>query len=1108
MKFRRFVIAPLLLAAAVSCDSTVTSITDQLNLDRPIDIAFACYGSLRLTGGGAADPTQEIIETAMPIQACDIRSASHDAGTLAPVPPGQETIGTSTTGSSFYYGFILQSEPGTVALAQWDTKPSSSFAGGDVLVLDADPLIPGKNGISVGEDPVAVATDSVGCYELTANAGSCDMSSIDINTALVVATDNADAVAKGERVIVNRIEITNASGQPIRAKARAMVAQPPGGTIGNACPATPTGLVYIAYPSCHLVAGVDVSTGQVVNGIQFDAAGTPTIVDGNVTCADECSGGGTVTAGARPIALALEVDARTDRRVLAIGSENSNIVTVVDLDLSNNPVSRSTIVLQQNRTNDLGVTAVAVSPTIGMGGDGGFINDDSALGGESQFVYAIATDNTIRVADIDGGGLNKECDTQIDPRFFHDVSDVRLLSCPHIGDPLPPRRAGARGPGIQLVGDADPTSIDIFKVDAVVGDTRDMGAPTRLIGYFGVIAGSNGATYVLNVDNDDWFDSVDPNEPVGTAIPLDIANQLRDAVPHRQDIAVQAASTTDPTLVPICGTNGVDATGAKTSSSTSTASAPYESTRFDGTFTRTLPVLPTPTVATEKIGILPSIRQVKCVGQDQPDGVPVSELSFAAPNDVRDQEFPDLFGLPYYDEDWTMTYEGSLSIDTDATAANGPAVRSSQMYIDADGIRLHDQTRPFCDAGVEPYDIVQLRGCDSTLGDSDCPIGYTCFVHPESQVPNLGACMLIDEADRLANACKEFLTSLRQYTVITTTSGELKLLPRKHVLVTTPVDGCTSDDQCHALANYALQNESSNNPLNDITANDTHTYSCAVDTARKPELGADGASPLKRCIETCQLDSDCDAGNVCDTGTCMEGVIPPQSCVNAPQRYELRAGEAFAIVGARSGYHHHVIADAGGNCVQDPAGSIYDIGRIPLRAPACSTAPTTNKYTGQRTDGTFDPNPCEVTVDQTESDNNYIPGTCAPATPATTLVTRQADAIRYRGRGLTLTIVDPTYAGDQVCIGDGLGATGLAPGTKIPVVVPLYQESVRLVSGFSPLLINTGAAYPVKVRRGPGESIWVMDEGDYLSQSVSVASTRGKVFRIESAAIGIVNVLQ
>ena len=316
MKFRRFVIALLLLAAAVSCNDTVTSITDQLNLDRPIDIAFACYGGLRLTGGGAADPAQSIIQTAQPIEGCDIRSGTpigtgSGSATVAPTPPGQETIGTSTTGGSFYYGFILQSERGTVALARWDTKPSSSFAGGDVLVLDADPLIPGKNGISVGEDPVAIATDTVGCYELTANAGSCDMSSIDVSTAIEVSENNAAAVASGEKVLVNRIEITNASGQPIRAKARAMVAQPPGGTIGNACPATPTGLVYVAYPSCHLVAGIDVSTGQVVNGIQFDAAGTPTIVDGNVTCADECSGGGTVTAGVRPIALALEVDVRT-----------------------------------------------------------------------------------------------------------------------------------------------------------------------------------------------------------------------------------------------------------------------------------------------------------------------------------------------------------------------------------------------------------------------------------------------------------------------------------------------------------------------------------------------------------------------------------------------------------------------------------------------------------------------------------------------------------------------------------------------------------------------------------------------------------------------------
>jgi hypothetical protein len=76
------------------------------------------------------------------------------------------------------------------------------------------------------------------------------------------------------------------------------------------------------------------------------------------------------------------------------------------------------------------------------------------------------------------------------------------------------------------------------------------------------------------------------------------------------------------------------------------------------------------------------------------------------------------------------------------------------------------------------------------------------------------------------------------------------------------------------------------------------------------------------------------------------------------------------------------------------------------------------------------------------------------------------------------------------------------------VVPPLFQQSVRIVSGFSPVLIQTGAAFPVKVVRGPEESIWIMDDGDYLSTSISIASTRGKVFRVESQALAIVNLLE
>src|SRR6185312_15314248 len=226
MKFRRLV-ASLALTVFVgfagSCSDTTDTITDQLNLDRPIDIAFACYGGVRLTGGGAATAANaaDIVQSAMPLQACEIRSGTHSAMDLPPVPPGQETINdaaghSQTTGSSFYYGFILQNETGTVALAHWDTKPSSAFAGGDVIVDDADPLIPGKNGIAVGEDPVAIAASTDGCYELTANAGSCDLSSIDVTSAVIVSSES-DAADKGIHVIVNRLAVTNAAGAPIRA---------------------------------------------------------------------------------------------------------------------------------------------------------------------------------------------------------------------------------------------------------------------------------------------------------------------------------------------------------------------------------------------------------------------------------------------------------------------------------------------------------------------------------------------------------------------------------------------------------------------------------------------------------------------------------------------------------------------------------------------------------------------------------------------------------------------------------------------------------------------------------------------------------------------------
>src|SRR5262249_17220294 len=162
----------------------------------------------------------------------------------------------------------------------------------------------------------------------------------------------------------------------------------------------------IAYPTCHLVAAVNASTGAIDTAIAFDAAGNAAISDGNVTCRDG--------AGPRPVALDRLRDPRTGTHRLVIGATNAHAVTIAQLDqATGKPTSVSQVALEDGH-GDLGITRVALSPVIGMGGSTGRIVDDGAPGGDAQFVYAIGTDHTIRVADVLGVG--RECDTQIDPR--------------------------------------------------------------------------------------------------------------------------------------------------------------------------------------------------------------------------------------------------------------------------------------------------------------------------------------------------------------------------------------------------------------------------------------------------------------------------------------------------------------------------------------------------------------------------------------------------------------------------------------------------------------------------------------------------------------------
>src|SRR6185503_1242890 len=98
----------LSLLALVACSDTTNNPITQLNLDRPVDISFACYGGMRVTNGNAPTPEQDIVASAQPLDSCTFRSGTRADPGMAPKPPGQEDIGTSKTGGAAWYAFVLE----------------------------------------------------------------------------------------------------------------------------------------------------------------------------------------------------------------------------------------------------------------------------------------------------------------------------------------------------------------------------------------------------------------------------------------------------------------------------------------------------------------------------------------------------------------------------------------------------------------------------------------------------------------------------------------------------------------------------------------------------------------------------------------------------------------------------------------------------------------------------------------------------------------------------------------------------------------------------------------------------------------------------------------
>jgi hypothetical protein len=232
---------------------------------------------------------------------------------------------------------------------------------------------------------------------------------------------------------------------------------------------------------------------------------------------------------------------------------------------------------------------------------------------------------------------------------------------------------------------------------------------------------------------------------------------------------------------------------------------------------------------------------------------------------------------------------------------------------------------------------------------------------------------------------------------------------------------------------------------------------------------------------TCEEDDDCATGTRCAGGYCVEGVVPPAECVGAVQRYELRVGDAFALIGDRTGFLHRRTMDPEtGACVDDPAADGRLVGRVPLVAPACEDDDDL---------ATVGPNPCATTVAQTESITPYELDGEACEAGDDEIVTRDADAIRVEVPGFTFHLVDPTTRGDAVCNGDRAG-----DGPAYPTVYAGFQIHLELTAGTVQMIVGSlEAALPITISAAPDGKLWVVDEGD------AGISTNGRLWVVDPA---------
>jgi hypothetical protein len=888
-----------LFALGLACTSQPVVLPSR-DFNRPTDIAFVCMGGVTeaatatasvVDGGDAgsereAGTTGGIVLTGQPMRVCHPRGANDLA-------PGL---------SRRTFGFVPNSASGELAVIDADNWK----------LVNLDPANFGYNQLPLGVLPSQIVASDDGCRVVTANHGSCDLSLVD--PAALLAPTFARAYptvssAAANPVVSTTVVPKTSAGVPLRVLPGEIAFLPRGTTQlpAQVCDSAWTWQALVTFPSCDLVALLDMPSGEIKKAAYVRSTGTGAnrsvvlepLADGEapVCPITDCPAVGAPADASADASSDASSGATNDGGATAEAGANdggANEAGTSETGVADAGADGGASAPDATTAAEAGAPSTATLPPLGVGPLAIVPESGRAYVGLANASFVVAFDvapNTLSPAA--GGGV-------IPLENAIGVNRLRLSIDPYLDKTTGTGSTGISGSFIGNTADPAREYLYVVARDGTLRVVQVAQAPESE-------CETNFDPSTIPADNPDLLKSTMAN----ACLPIDDLHRRPSAIgpgirPPTPPIDVAVADISpmpaDQSETSVSGVHAWMITASGNVYLINIAPVPRNIAYVEGDLLNPCTAPPSGCVSeTDVFGYPPPPNVLRnrnvlsyTLALDPSEGlprldVPSSEASVGPriesvwTQGSRDNEialstsylqtevfFPDLTSVT--PQTWTVTWQGPLMANP-----------SFSGELQQGATTLRDFGQDFCRLGAQPTDLVTLNGC---ANNNQCGTGKTCVVGTEGTegaggLSISGLCLAPGTATA---TCESLLSTVRRYDVTSVSLNTLDIAPHKDELLRPSLKPCVPNGTSAAAdggvdartgAGGADGGEDAKAPVGDGGGADTLlsrvTESDCVDPTDPSTVafqcleGVDGVKGT-RCLVPCHTaDSTqgCRAGRIC-----------------------------------------------------------------------------------------------------------------------------------------------------------------------------------------------------------------------------------------------------